>query len=165
MLTSPPTKFYRKTLRRADANIGPPGLIPHLLLTVSLRSRRVRRLWQSVLLWICTGVLRIPLLRRSLAQFAPHASDMRFCKGRGTMWSSSPTEAYLAMRRGGALPSARRPMAKFSAPFYLHTGLYFPPISPTPPGEHPEKFMRLSDFPRSDIFSSCRENFFVLCSV
>ena len=49
-----------KTSVGADAYIGPPGLIPHLLLTVSLRSRRVRRLWQSVLLWICTGVLRIP---------------------------------------------------------------------------------------------------------
>ena len=65
------------------------------------------------------------LLRRSLAQFAPHASDMRFCKGRGTMWASSPTEAYLAVRRGGALPSVHPPLAKFSAPFHLYIGLYF----------------------------------------
>ena len=73
-----PAKFYRETLRRgdpcgrpphrtsccssvgADAYIGPPGLIPHLLLTMSLRSQCAHWLWQSVLLWICAGVLRIP---------------------------------------------------------------------------------------------------------
>ena len=72
----------------ADAYIGPPGLIPHLLLTVSLRSRRVRRLWQSVLLWICTGVLRMTLLQRDRI--------------------IAPTKFYRkALRRGGVLPRPR----------------------------------------------------------
>ena len=144
---APPLRITRYASVGADAYIGPPRLIPHLLLTVSLRSRRVRRLWQSVLLWICTGVLRIPTtsLRTGLGMTGLL---------QGVRWMT-----------GGGLPSVRPSMAKFSAPFHLHTGLYFPPISPTPPGEHPEKFMRLSDFPRSDIFSSCREKFFVLCSV
>jgi hypothetical protein len=61
---------------------------------------------------------------------------------------------------GDGLPSALPPMAKFSAPFHLYTGLYFSPISPTPPGKHPEKFMRLSDFPRSDNFSLLQRKFF-----
>ncbi len=43
-----------------DAHIVPPGLIPHLLLTVSLRSQCAHWLWQSVLLVLCAGVLRIP---------------------------------------------------------------------------------------------------------
>ena len=37
----------------ADAYIGPPGLIQHLLLTVSLRSQCEHWLWQSVLLIPC----------------------------------------------------------------------------------------------------------------
>ena len=44
----------------ADAYIGPPGLIQHLLLTVSLRSQCEHWLWQSVLLDLCAGGLRIP---------------------------------------------------------------------------------------------------------
>ena len=147
---APPLRTTRYASVGADAYIGPPGLIPHLLLTVSLRSRRVRRLWQSVLLWICTGVLRIPTtsLRTGLGMTGLL---------QGVRWMT-----------GDGLSSARPPMAKFSAPsapFYLYTGLYFSSISLTPPGELPEKFMRLSDFLRSDNFSSCRENFFVLCSV
>ena len=83
----------------------------------------------------------------------------------------APQQGHRPLRKrilrcvGEGLCPQPAPMAKFSTPFHLYTGLYFPPISPTPPGKHPEKFMRLSDFPRSDIFSSCRENFFVLCSV
>ena len=66
------------------------------------------------------------LLRRSLAQFAPHASDMRFCKGRGTMWASSPTEAYLAVRRGGALPSVHPPAGKIFCPVsFVYRPIFF----------------------------------------
>ena len=46
-----------------DASVHPPGFAPHLLLTVSLRSRCAHWLWQSVLLDLCAGVLRMTLLR------------------------------------------------------------------------------------------------------
>ena len=61
---------------------------------------------------------------------------------------------------GDGMPSVRPSMAKFSAPFHLYTGLYFSSISLTPPGDLPEKFMRLSDFPRNDNFFLLQRIFF-----
>ena len=57
---APPLRITRYASVGADAYIGPPGLIPHLLLTVSLRSQCAHWLWQSVLLDLCAVVLRIP---------------------------------------------------------------------------------------------------------
>ena len=50
---APPLRTTRYASVGADAYIGPPGLIPHLLLTVSLRSQCAHWLWQSVLLVPC----------------------------------------------------------------------------------------------------------------
>ena len=166
-----PTKFYRKTLRRGGVLPRPregqsPSPTHH-----KIRFRRGRCLHRPARAYtapLVNGVIAKPVRTLAVAIRSPLDLHRGITDSHDQSADWSRNDRFIARgavndRRWSALSPP--PMAKFSAPFHLHTGLYFPPISPTPPGEHPEKFMRLSDFPRSDIFSSCREKFFVLCSV
>ena len=93
----------------ADAYIGPPGLIQHLLLTVSLRSQCAHWLWQSASPvptpplpkggWhgeaVTGGFFTSPHLLQPFRRggVLPRPFFRAPCNGRGAMWASPPTKS------------------------------------------------------------------------